>query len=47
MVARAMDKVINIDLIKNPVNWVIVFLMVSIALVGLTILTAPSPAISA
>ena len=33
-----MDKIVNWSLLKEPYNWIIVFLMVAIGLIALTIL---------
>lgn len=36
-----MDKIINVDLLSNPLNWIIVVLMLAIGVYGLALLTAP------
>lgn len=36
-----MDRIINWELISNPVNWVIVALMLAIAVFSLNLLLAP------
>jgi hypothetical protein len=36
-----MDRIINIDLLANPLNWVIVILMLAIGVYGLALLAAP------
>lgn len=34
-----MDRIINLDLLLNPLNWIIVGLMLAIALFGLNLIT--------
>jgi hypothetical protein len=36
-----MDRIINIDLLANPLNWIIVILMLAIGVYGLALLAAP------
>lgn len=33
-----MDRIINFDLLRNPLNWIIVILMILFAVVALTLL---------
>jgi hypothetical protein len=36
-----MDSFINVDMLMNPMNWIIVILMLAIAVYGLALLAAP------
>ena len=36
-----MDKIINVDLLANPLNWIVVILMLAIGVYGLALLAAP------
>lgn len=36
-----MDRIVNVDMLLNPLNWVIVILMLAIAVWGLALLAAP------
>lgn len=36
-----MDRIVNLDLLLNPINWVIVILMLAIAVYGLALIAAP------
>lgn len=37
-----MDRIINLDLLLNPLNWVIVALMLAIAVFGLNLIAGQS-----
>jgi hypothetical protein len=39
-----MDRFINFELISNPVNWIIVALMLAIAIFGLNLVMSPPSA---
>jgi hypothetical protein len=36
-----MGSIVNLDLLLNPLNWIIVILMLAIAVFGLTLIAGP------
>ena len=41
-----MPQLINLDLLRNPYNWIIVILMLAIGVYALTLLAAPLDALA-
>ena len=40
--ARAMDRIVNWELLKEPLNWIIVILMLMIGVFGLNLIMNPN-----